>query len=117
MCEDMASLRKMTIRRLEKLGLEVVEMENGKEMMEYFMEHGEDHGIDLVLTDEEMPHKNGSVALMEMREMGIDIPVLMVTGNAMSHQKSVFYDRGADGVLSKPCSQEGLREELVKYFC
>ena len=116
MCEDMASLRKITAKRLRKFGLEVIEMEDGVELLEYFKEHGMNHNVDVVLTDEEMPLLNGSLALVEMREMGIDVPVVMVTGNAMKHQQEIFYERKADNVLTKPCSTDELYNEMTKYF-
>ena len=77
--------------------MNVIEMEDGREIIDYFTEHKDDHSIDVVLTDEEMPEVNGSEALQFLRESDIDIPVVMVTGNALHHQQEEFYRLKAGG--------------------
>ena len=96
--------------------MNVIEMEDGREIIDYFTEHKDDHSIDVVLTDEEMPEVNGSEALQFLRESDIDVPVVMVTGNALQHQQEEFYRLKADGFLAKPCGLDDLKKELGRYL-
>lgn len=78
------------------------------------------HGgnIDLVLMDLQMPVLDGlgatkQIRLYESESIGTRVPVVAYTSRACDRQ--LIRDCGLDAVLSKPCSEESLRECLAHW--
>ena len=75
-------------------------------------EHGSDAlsrlsagGIDLVITDHDMPVMDGLRLLGEVsKNLHLNIPVIMVTGSLNERLRKRVLAAGAYAVLSKPCS-------------
>ncbi|MFQ5992859.1 MAG: response regulator, partial [Nitrospiraceae bacterium] len=75
-------------------------------------EHGSDAlsrlsagGIDLVITDHDMPVMDGVRFLGEVsKNSDLNIPVIMVTGSLNERLRKRVLAAGAYAVLSKPCS-------------
>lgn len=57
---------------------------------------------DLILMDINMPIMNGVDATIEIRKLGINIPIIALTANALRGDKERFLEAGMDGYLSKP---------------
>ena len=64
--------------------------------------------FDLIVLDIMMPTVDGLTVLAEMREGGIETPVLMLTAKGDSADKVKGLDLGADDYLAKPFSAEEL---------
>jgi len=66
--------------------------------------------FDAIITDVDMPGKNGLALLKELRalESTRDIPVVILTGKADMHLKSLALDLGATDLLNKPVQREDL---------
>jgi len=67
---------------------------------------------DIVLMDINMPGINGMDTCKRIREMGISVPIVALTANAMKGDRERFLDVGMDGFLSKPLMRDSLTETL-----
>ena len=65
-------------------------------------------GFDIVVLDLGLPKKNGFEVLKDVRQSGIDIPILILS--AKSSEKDILhgFDLGADDYVTKPFSSEEL---------
>jgi CheY-like chemotaxis protein len=63
-----------------------------------------------------MPVKDGFQATRELRAMGVNIPIIAVTGNALQEDKELFMKAGVDAVLTKPLQIALLKQTLVRYL-
>jgi CheY-like chemotaxis protein len=58
----------------------------------------------------------GPRATQQIRKLGYDGVVLGLTGHALPADILDFTTSGADGVLVKPVSREGMQTALTSYF-
>ena len=111
LAEDNDLNRHLLVRRLERLGHEVVAVTNGRDALE----HLQAEAVDLVLLDLIMPEMNGYEALARMKADPTlrEIPVLMVS--ALDELDSVVrcIEAGAEDYLSKPCDPVLLRARVA----
>ncbi len=63
---------------------------------------------DAIILDVMMPKKNGFQVVKELRQAGINTPVLMLTAKSETADKVEGLDRGADYYLTKPFETEEL---------
>ncbi len=63
---------------------------------------------DLIILDRMLPKKNGIEVLRELRELQLEIPVLMVTARDTVEDRVQGLDAGADDYLLKPFATEEL---------
>jgi len=116
LCDDFPSVRRMAIRTLKKLNFKKIEeMEDGTEMVDFFNNNPE-NDVDVIITDEEMPDMNGSLAVRELRRNGVEIPIVIHSGNTLEHQQALFYLRKADGFVSKPADKEKIMDATRKFI-
>ncbi len=64
---------------------------------------------DLTILDLNMPIKDGETALIEMRQIEADLPVLVLTGRQQVDTRVRCLDNGADDLMVKPFSLFELR--------
>ncbi len=103
---------------LDELGVTYDIANDGLEGVEAF----EKGNYDLILMDENMPNLNGIGAVKRIRELertqgSEPTPVIAVTANAMSEDRTRFLEAGMDGYLSKPYTEEEVRQVLSQYLC
>ena len=111
--DDSGIMRKIIIRSLNSIGMtDVVEAANGREAVELFKLHGPD----LVLTDWNMPEMTGLEVVQELRGVGSQIPIIMITTEAQQRQVIAAIQAGCTDYLTKPFEAEFLREKLDKYI-
>jgi CheY-like chemotaxis protein len=106
--EDNLINQQVGLMTLESLGASVDIASNGFEsirMLEHFP-------YDIVLMDINMPGINGMDTCKRIREMGISVPIVALTANAMKGDRERFLDVGMDGFLSKPLMRDSLTEAL-----
>jgi len=74
-----------------------------------------EHDTDVVVSDVNMPGKNGFDLLKTMKsdEATRDIPFLMLTGSAELNHKRLALELGATDLLNKPVVREDLQARLV----
>lgn len=100
-------------KTLEKLGLEVVCVESGIEVLEYLDSRNQ---LDLILMDCLMPHMDGFEATKNIRKNPNfnHIKIIALTANSTSADKEKCFDAGMDAFLSKPINRHKLIDELLK---
>ena len=108
--EDNRVNQRLAVAILERLGHDVTLASNGREAVEAV----EADTYDLVLMDIQMPEMGGVEATERIREReareGGHIPIVAMTAHAMTGDRERFLAAGMDEYISKPISQERLRE-------
>ncbi len=59
---------------------------------------------DLIVLDYMLPHKNGDVISKEIRDLGIQTPILFISVKNSIEDKTKLFEVGADDYISKPFS-------------
>jgi CheY-like chemotaxis protein len=114
---------KAIIRFYEEVALEtgfdIVSFYDGQEALDYFQEKPETERVDLLLTDMNMPNKDGIELVKELRQMACFqyLPILMATTESESLQWEVALEAGVSQIISKPFSREGLIGKLQDMLC
>ncbi|WP_410473462.1 response regulator transcription factor [Guyparkeria sp. TX1] len=73
---------------------------------------GSENVHDLVVLDIGLPGKDGLAVLLEWRERGLDLPVLLLTARDAWFEKVEGFEAGADDYLAKPFHFEELSARL-----
>jgi len=71
---------------------------------------------DLVFMDHMMPGMNGVEATKIIRKMGINVPIVALTANAVSGMKEMMLEAGMNDYLSKPIIRTELTNILRKWI-
>ncbi|RXQ90364.1 response regulator [Ancylomarina salipaludis] len=99
---------------LEKANYSVEWVNNGKEALEVLIPNSEKY--DLVIMDIQMPIINGYEVSVNLREIGIKIPIICMTANAYSDEYIKSKEAGMNDHISKPVTKTVLFEMLDKYL-
>jgi len=104
--EDFEMNREIMSRQLRNHGLRVVEARDGNEAIAL----GLQPGIDLILMDIQMPHRDGLSAIQAIRQQaeGQRIPIIGFTASADQPTHRRVLAAGSDRVLTKPISEAEL---------
>ncbi|MEJ2699501.1 MAG: ATP-binding protein, partial [Desulfuromonadales bacterium] len=116
LAEDDQTNRNLMILLLEKMGVEVTAVVNGREAVEELTATP----FDLVLMDVSMPELDGVTATRRVRALPSDhpnrtIPVIALTAHARLEDRNEFLDAGMSEVLSMPFDNNSLRELLQRF--
>jgi PAS domain S-box-containing protein len=110
LAEDNLVNQRLAMAILERLGHRVSHAKTGREVLELLAKDT----FDLVLMDIQMPEMGGVEATQIIREReareGGRIPIVAMTAHAMAGDRERFLAAGMDEYISKPISQERLRE-------
>ena len=89
---------------------ELLEAGNGKEAMQVL----DEHWLDVVLTDYNMPDMNGLELLKAMKHSDTlaDIPVVIVTTDGSDLRVKEFLKQGAAAYIKKPFTPEQIKTQL-----
>ena len=97
---------------LKRHGIEITEAENGQEALDTIATTE----FDLVLMDMQMPVLDGYSAVAKLREDGIKVPVIALTGNVFKGEKERCLNAGCDGFLPKPIVFDDLIDEIAAHI-
>ncbi|TWT90471.1 Chemotaxis protein CheY [Pseudobythopirellula maris] len=112
--DDSSTMRKIIVRSLNDVGVPgAIEAIDGEEAIGIF-KPGE---FDLVLTDWNMPRKNGLELIQEVREQDPNVTIIMVTTAAEKSRMLEAIQAGVSDYLVKPFTADSLREKLDKHGC
>jgi two-component system chemotaxis response regulator CheY len=115
--DDSATMRKIIMRVLRQAEIpvkEIVEAGNGKEGLQRLVA---DPGIQLVLSDINMPEMNGIefVKAVRTRRSKEVLPMIMITTEGGEAMMSLALGEGANGYVTKPFTPESIRAALEAY--
>lgn len=99
---------------LQKLGLDCVVVENGQAAIDLLQQSD----FAIVLMDIQMPVLDGLSATKAIRSGATprpDIPIVVVSANAMSGDRENYLAAGADDYIAKPITLDALKSVLQKY--
>lgn len=110
--DDSASIRQMVAFTLNSAGYDVIEAADGQEGLEM----AQAQEVDLVLTDQNMPHMDGLTLIKSLRGLPTysKVPILMLTTESGDAIKAQGRAAGATGWLVKPFDPQKLLEVVKK---
>ena len=98
--DDDEDARDVVASSLERAGMVVLTASDGPSGLDLFeAQRGE---IDAVLLDRVMPVVSGEETFERLRKLGIDVPVLLMSGYTEKGDSEKFSRRGAAGIIKKP---------------
>ncbi len=112
--DDEELIRWSLRRAFEAAGYTVDIAANGKEAIQRV----EEHNYDIVVTDLRMPELDGMEMLIKMREMGISLPVIVISAYLSKKVIEETLHKGAFRCLDKPFPVEDVLnvvKEAVEY--
>lgn len=107
--EDDPTLRSTLAFNLTREGYNVLTSDDGERALETVRDHGE--ALDLVVLDIMLPGINGFQVLQQIRRLGLQVPVLMLSARGEEQDKVDGLELGADDFVVKPFA---LRELLAR---
>jgi signal transduction histidine kinase/CheY-like chemotaxis protein len=110
--EDALASQILIRKLLEKYGLEVTVVSDGKRAAE----EGISGAYDLIFMDMHMPELNGYDATRLLREQGCVTPIIALTASAMKGDEDRCIKAGCDSYLSKPIDRQELFRTLQRYL-
>lgn len=112
LADDSAVMRKIIIRALNAMGVtDIVEVGDGDAAIQTYVTGT----FDAVLTDWNMPGKNGLDVVKSIREQDADIPIFMITTEAEKGRVLEAIQAGVTDYLAKPFESDVLKEKLQKH--
>ena len=108
--DDSRAMRMIVRRELRKAGYEdVVEAENGTVALTTIG----DGGVDLVLSNWNMPEINGIDLLSNLRASGNEVVFGFVTSESAADVRARAFEAGASFIITKPFTSEDLDREIT----
>lgn len=96
--EDDQTIARFVQLELEHAGYEVLRASEGSTAMDMLAERP----VDLVILDLMLPGVDGLDVARFIRKKGMDVPILMLTARAETHDVVLGFEAGADDYLRKP---------------
>jgi DNA-binding response OmpR family regulator len=106
--EDERKVASFIARALREDAYAVDLAENGQMALEFAV----DRVYDAILLDVRLPGLSGIEVCSELREQGIETPILMLTARTLVEQRVEGLDAGADDYLTKPFALAELRARV-----
>ena len=116
--EDMSANIAVARGLIEKMGLNIIEAENG----EIAVQKWQEHQPDLILMDLHMPIMDGITAMRSIRfiekTMSLEprVPIFALTADAHNERVSDVERAGGDGLIAKPFKKDDLMRVFQRYF-
>ncbi len=110
--EDDPQSAKFLQKVLAKLGVhQAYRSVDGREAQEFL--DAADDMVDLIICDWEMPRMTGIELLQQVRTVHLDMPFIMVTGNADAESAKLAAKYGVNGYISKPYLPQQIADSLT----
>ncbi len=106
--EDDPAAAEQMIMRLQKEGYTVDNAVTAKQALS----QGRNGAYDIIIMDFYLPDGDGEEVCRELRAVGIDTPILMLTGRSEVAEKISAFEHGADDYVTKPFAIEELLARL-----
>jgi signal transduction histidine kinase/CheY-like chemotaxis protein len=100
---------------LVKMGVEVIEAENGREAIDLLQEHDPE----IIFMDVNMPEIDGYLATQKIRRLPqpySDVPIIALTADAMKEDKELCLKAGMNHFISKPFRLEEIQFIMNTYL-
>ncbi|MGE5499538.1 MAG: ATP-binding protein, partial [Syntrophothermus sp.] len=111
LADDEIMLRDLLAELLESYNYQVIAVQNGLEVLQIITEEIK---ADLLIIDYNMPVMDGLTCIQKIRELGLDIPVILSTGSASAAEDKIIDELKIDMILNKPYEFEVMLEAVQK---
>ena len=98
---------------LKRTKAQLIWAENGKVAIEKLSQNKD---VDLILMDLRMPVMSGYDAIIEIKKMNKDIPIIVQTAFAREEDREKIRETGCDDFIVKPVRKEALINLMAHYF-
>lgn len=112
--EDTPATQLLIRHFIEKEGGNVTMVENGVQMI-HAVQQMPDH-FKVIVTDVQMPEMGGLEATERLRSLGCQIPIVVLTADALAETREEAFRLGADEVVTKPISRDFLLSRIA-FLC
>ncbi len=115
--EDNQATRQALVESLELLNYRTLEAENGREALEILERQTWEVSspeVALVLSDVVMPEMGGVVLFHALRQKGLMVKVVLMTGHPLEEEMESLRTQGLSDWLPKPPSLEQLAQVLTR---
>lgn len=99
-------------RFLKMAGCEADLANHGREAIEKI----QSKDYDVVLMDIQMPVMDGFEAIVELRRLGYQLPVIALTAHALKEQRQQCLEKGFTNHMTKPVNRDALIKMLLPYI-
>jgi len=106
--EDEIATRRAIVESLKLLGYRVLTAADGTEAWEKLGD------VDLVLSDMVMPNMGGKMLFRAIRQEGLDVKVVLMSGHPLEEEFEVLKGQNLQGWLSKPPSLQDLGRVIAQ---
>ena len=103
--------RRLLADQLGSLGYQCLTANDGVDALNVLSKNH----IDIVLSDVNMPNMDGYRLTQRIRQLGMTLPVIGVTANALAEEKERCLASGMDSCLSKPVTLDVIKQTLSIY--
>lgn len=103
--------RRLLADQLGSLGYQCLTANDGVDALNVLSKNH----IDIVLSDVNMPNMDGYRLTQRIRQLGMTLPVIGVTANALAEEKERCLESGMDSCLSKPVTLDVIKQTLSIY--
>ncbi|QDU82389.1 Autoinducer 2 sensor kinase/phosphatase LuxQ [Polystyrenella longa] len=116
--DDRRDIRFVGQHFLEEAGATVTTASDGAEAIR-LVENAAEMGNEfrLIIMDVQMPKMDGNTAVMKLREMGFQTPIISLTADAMREDRERCLASGADDYLAKPIDKAHLVNKAASLIC
>lgn len=102
--EDEEDILELIEYNLTKEGFETVGFTSTKNVSQFL----EEESVDLLIMDRNLPGAEGSEFVAQMRDLGVDTPVIYLTAKNKESDIEEGFERGGDDYITKPFNMKEL---------
>jgi len=114
--DDSATMRKIVMRGIRQAGFDIGEIKEAGDGVQG-LEVLEGGGVDIILSDVNMPNMNGLEFVAKAREKyGDKPPIVMITTEGSEEVVAEAMGKGANGYLKKPFTPEKVQEVIGPFL-
>ncbi|MCW2120006.1 ATP-binding protein [Flavobacterium sp. 7A] len=111
--EDDSISRMLILKVIKEFSRDIIIAKNGLEAVTACQDN---HDIDLILMDAQMPKMDGYEAMEEIRKFNKEIMIIVQSAYALSGDKEKAIAAGANEYITKPIKSEKLKQLVFRYF-
>jgi CheY-like chemotaxis protein len=112
LAEDSPDNRRLLQRLLQRCGLDVEVVEDGKAALKRALAASNGDSFDLILMDMQMPEMDGYEATETLRRHGYTGRIMALTAHASEADRTRCLGAGCDDYITKPYNLEHLIESI-----
>ena len=104
---------KVATKLLKEFNFEIDCVDSGYKCLDKFKEPND---YRIIFLDIMMPKMGGVETLRKLKEMGVNIPIIALTADAIQGRESTYLEAGFSAYLAKPIDKNALKKLLVKFL-